>query len=336
MKIGAFGEVMLRLTTPEHLLLEQTHHLRMDFTGTGVNLVANLACFGLSSALLTALPDNRLGDAAQANLKSLGIDTQFVVRQHQHMGSYFAEMGFGPRPTQVTYQNRVNSSFGLSKAADYDFAAFASATDLIHICGISLSLTEKTAEAALQLAKTAHEQGKKVCFDFNFRPSLNQEEGKKEQMKARYEAILPYCSIVFGSIRDLTDLLQRADRQTLKTPQDEVSVIQAFMKEYGIEWFAGTTRRVNEQKQISGYLVASDTAFQTVPQPLTVLDRIGAGDAYAAGVLLGYAENWSIERTANFALANSLLAPTIQGDVPLTTRQQVERLLTDPHTDLIR
>ncbi len=72
MKIGAFGEVMLRLTPPEHLMLEQTHTLRMAYTGTGVNLVGNLAHFGVESYLLTALPDNRLGKAALTNLNGLG------------------------------------------------------------------------------------------------------------------------------------------------------------------------------------------------------------------------------------------------------------------------
>ena len=82
MKIGAFGEVMLRLTPPEFLMLEQTHTLRMAYTGTGVNLVGNLAHFGVESYLLTALPDNRLGDAALANLKSLGINTSYVIQKN--------------------------------------------------------------------------------------------------------------------------------------------------------------------------------------------------------------------------------------------------------------
>lgn len=161
MKIGAFGEVMLRLTPPEALLLEQTHTLRMAYTGTGVNLVGNLAHFGVESYLLTALPDNRLGDAALANLKSLGINTRYVIQKEQHIGTYFAEMGYGVRPTEITYQNRKNSSFGLAMITDYAIADFVETIDLVHICGISLSLNEHSAEVAIAVAKTAHEQGKK-------------------------------------------------------------------------------------------------------------------------------------------------------------------------------
>ena len=183
MKIGAFGEVMLRLTPPEYLMLEQTHTLRMSYTGTGVNLVGNLAHFGIESYLLSALPANRLGDAALASLKGLGVHTTYIIQKEQHIGTYFAEMGYGIRPTEVTYQNRKHSSFGLAEKRDYQLDGFIEAVDLVHICGISLSLTDLSAQTAIALAKKADEQGKKVCFDFNFRPSLNQEKDKNKKSK---------------------------------------------------------------------------------------------------------------------------------------------------------
>lgn len=332
MKIGAYGEVMLRMNPPEYLTLEQTDILRFMYTGTGVNILGNLARFDIESTLMTALPENRLGDAALAKLKSLGIQTTYAIQEGQHMGSYFAEMGYGPRPTEVTYQNRLNGSFCLAKKDSYALDSFIEEVDLIHICGINLSLTDNTVETALTLAKKAHEKGKKVCFDFNFRPSLNQEPGKKEEMKARYEAILPYCRIVFGGIRDLTELMGWE-----KGEQSETALIQAFLKHYEIEWFAGTTRsQEGSQKQLSGYLVSQTSATETARYPLEILDRIGAGDGYAAGILLGFAENWSIEKTAEFSLANARLAHTIQGDTPLTNRKQVMQLLNHPGVDLVR
>ncbi|MHC5268618.1 sugar kinase [Enterococcus sp. LJL98] len=332
MKIGAYGEVMLRMNPPEYLTLEQTDTVRLMYTGTGVNILGNLAHFEIDSFLLTALPENRLGDAAMAKLRSFGIQTTYTLQEGQHLGSYFAEMGYGPRPTEVTYQNRLNSSFCLTAKESYDLSAFVTEMDVIHICGINLSLTKQTVETALTLAKKAHEAGKKVCFDFNFRPSLNQELGKKEEMRAQYEQILPYCTLVFGSLRDLTELLGWKQGE-----ESEIALIQAFLKHYDIEWFAGTTRsQVGHQKQLSGYLVTQTSATETAPYPLEILDRIGAGDGYAAGVLLGFAENWPIEKTVAFSLANARLAHTIQGDTPLTNRRQVEQLLNHPTTDLVR
>ena len=120
-----------------------------------------------------------MGDAAKANLRTYGIKTEFIGQAHNHIGSYFAEVGFGARPTYVTYQNRRGSSFGVSGPATYPIAEYLETIDLLHICGISLSLTEETWQTAITLAKQATLKNIKVCFDFNFRPSLNLEEGQR-------------------------------------------------------------------------------------------------------------------------------------------------------------
>lgn len=334
MKIGAFGEVMLRLTPPEYLLLEQSNQLRMEFTGTGVNLLSNLSHFGQETALLTMVPDNRLGEAALANLRRLGIATDFIGQAGDHLGSFFAEIGYGTRPTQVTYQNRRNSAFSLADTEDYLLADFVAQMDLIHICGISLSLTEQTVATALTLAEMAHGARKKVCFDFNFRPSLNDEPGQKAEMKQRYEAILPYCDLVFGSVRDLVELLHFGE-----APADEAAetaLIQDFMKQYGLQWFAGTKRERQDEPGIIGRLYTPEQEIKSVWHKLSVLDRIGAGDAYAAGILLGYGAGWDLQRTCEFATGNAVLAHTIQGDVPLTSRKMVEHYLQHPEVDLLR
>ena len=333
MRIGAYGEVMMRLTPPEYRTLEQTHSLRMDFTGTGVNLLGNLAHFGLTTSMLTQVPANRLGDTAKASLRSYGIQTAFVGKKYSHIGSYLAEIGYGARPTYVTYQNRHHSSFGVSGPEEYAIDGFLETIDLIHICGISLSLTEKTWQTALALAKQAHAKQIRVCFDFNFRPSLN-EELNREVLKQRYETILPYCDLVVGSVRDLEELLAYPLEETEGA---ELALIQSFIDQYQLEWFCGTRRLAVEDKQfISGRIITAQDTYETAPQLLQVLDRIGAGDAYAAGVLLGYAEKWSLQRTADFAITNAVLAHTMLGDVPLTTKEQVEQVLRAPGKDLIR
>lgn len=334
MKIGALGEVMLRLTPPEYLLLEQTNQLRMEFTGTGVNLLSNLSHFEQETALLTMVPDNRLGEAALANLRRLGIATDFIGQTGDHLGSFFAESGYGVRPTQVTYQNRRSSAFSLAEPSAYSLADFVAEMDVIHICGISLSLTEQTVATALELADLAHTAGKTVCFDFNFRPSLNHGPGQKEQMKQRYEAILPYCDLVFGSVRDLVELLHFGEAPTDEAT--ETTLIQRFMRHYELQWFAGTKRERRGEPGLSGKLYTPERVFASRWHKLTVLDRIGAGDAYGAGILLGYGEGWDLQRTCDFATANAVLAHTIQGDVPLIRRKLVEHYLQHPDIDLLR
>lgn len=331
MRFAAFGEVMLRLSPPEYLLLDQTNELRMDYTGTGVNIMANLAQFGYETSLVTVLPENRLGQVAKSAIAKYGIKTDLLTFAHHHIGSYFAENGYGARPTQVTYQNRHHSSFGVSNQTAYDFEKVIASADLIQICGISLSLTDNTRDAAHTLARKAAASGKKVCFDFNFRPSLNTEPNKVAFMKEQYEAILPYCNIVFGSVRDLTDLLQ------LEQTDTEDELILQFMETYQIDWFAGTKRFSEKtQKQQQGFLYSREEHVVSRKHELTILDRIGAGDAYAAGILTGYAESWHLKETVEFAAMNAVLAHTIHGDVPLTTKEQVFTILENPGIDLIR
>lgn len=331
MRFAAFGEVMLRLSPPEYLLLDQTNELRMDYTGTGVNIMANLAQFGYETSLVTVLPENRLGQVAKSAIAKYGIKTDLLTFAHHHIGSYFAENGYGTRPTQVTYQNRHHSSFGVSNQTAYDFEKVIASADLIQICGISLSLTDNTRDAAHTLARKAAASGKKVCFDFNFRPSLNTEPNKVAFMKEQYEAILPYCDIVFGSVRDLTDLLQ------LEQTDTEDELILQFMETYQIDWFAGTKRFSEKtQKQQQGFLYSREEHVVSRKHELTILDRIGAGDAYAAGILTGYAESWHLKETVEFAAMNAVLAHTIHGDVPLTTKEQVFTILENPGIDLIR
>lgn len=335
MKIGAFGEVMLRLTPPEYLLLEQTNTLRMEFTGTGVNLLSNLSHLGQPVSLMTKLPDNRLGQAACANLKRLGIAPDYIGYSGDHLGSFFAEVGYGPRATQVTYQNRRNSAFSLSPAAAYDLEGFVSEMDLIHICGITLSLTEETAAAAQALAKTAAAAGKQVCFDFNFRPSLNDKPGQRAVMKQRYLAILPHTDLVFGSVRDLVELLEFGE--TPSTAAEEEALIRSFLKQFHIRHFAGT-RRSHEASvpTLTGCLYTRSATYFSQTYPLQVLDRIGAGDAFAAGILWGLAAAAEPQETVEFACANAVLAHTIAGDVPLTTEKMVRHFMTAPHADLLR
>lgn len=336
MKIAAFGEIMMRLTPPEYLMLEQTKELRMDFTGTGVNILSNLAHFGCQTSLITKVPDNRLGDAAKASMRQLGIHDHWIQTAGDHIGSYFAEMGFGPRPTQVTYQNRRNSSFGISGRLDYSFDSIVDDSDLVHICGISLSLTEQTRSAAFDLAQKAHEKGKKVCFDFNFRPSLN-EAHDVTFMREQYQKILPYCDLVFGSQRDLTDLLGLPLDKSLDASKQFETIVRQFMTEYQVEYFAGTERQATGDKRyLAGFLFDKSNFVQADPREIVNLDRIGAGDGYAAGILLGYCENWSLMETVEFATANGVLSHTIQGDVPLTTRKQVRHVMEQPTVDLIR
>src|SRR5699024_8434364 len=295
MKILAFGEVMMRLTPPDYKQIEQTNTLDMSFNGTGVNILSGLSRFGYETTLLTALPKNHVGSAAAGHIRRLGIDDSNIKFSGHHMGVYFLELGYGNRPSQVTYLERLKSSFGESTFNDNEIKSSISDADMVHICGIALSWGEGTRETAIQIAKIAHEQGKVVCFDFNFRPSLN-EEHSYEWMKTQYERILPYCTVLFGGKRDIMGLF---DDQEKNLEQ----LIQKLTKIYNqIKYLSESNRTVNEGTEyLSDFLYTDNTLYESPKYLITLYDRIGTGDAFAAGIITGIIENWSAEKTIDFA-----------------------------------
>ncbi|WP_163654697.1 sugar kinase [Listeria sp. PSOL-1] len=335
MKMLSYGEVNLRFTPPEYQLLEQTNQLTYQITGTGVNLLANLKNFGLETTLLTTLPNNSIGKVARATLRKYGINDQFIRLNGNHMGSYFVEMGYGLRPTVVTYQNRLASAFCQANPASYPIEEAVATSDFVHICGISLLLTEQTRETALKIAATAKKYNKKLYFDFNYRPSLNTQH-TKEFIKEQYEKILYSADTVFGGIRDLTELLDIKAPELASELEQLKAVTEIFKEEYHIDTFVGTMRSFEEGKHyLAGFMARGE--FQVSSrQSVAILDRIGAGDAYAAGIIFGQTENWGEEKTLEFAVHNAVLAHAIPGDVPHTTVSEVEALMSNKQQSLIR
>ncbi|MCI1891455.1 MAG: sugar kinase [Schleiferilactobacillus harbinensis] len=332
MKIAAFGEIMLRLTVPEHQLLTQNNMLQSSYTGTGVNILSSLHQLGAESYMISQLPANRLGQAALAGLRQKGLHTDFIGLQGDHLGSFFVELGFGARPTYVTYQNRRASSFGQAEAAAYDFTTALTRVDAVHICGISLSLTPATRTAALMLARQAQTLGKRVYFDFNFRPSLNEKRGHDEIRQA-YRQILPLCDFVFGSRRDLTALL---DYPAEATNED---LYQRFVADYDLSGFAGVQRGKDKdhgQGTITGFWADATQVRYSNQYPVQVLDRIGTGDAYAAGIIFGREQGWEAERTLAIAIINDVLAHSTYDDTPAASLADIEQVLQHPEQDLIR
>lgn len=333
MRVGAFGEVMMRLTPKDNLLMEQTHDMRVDFTGTGVNVLAALAHLDVQTELLTALPQNRVGQAARAELRHLGVGTSNVVFRGDHIGTYIAEQGWGARPTRVTYLNRSASAFCQCPLSAYEIDAFLDRVDGLHVCGISLSLTNEVWETALCLAQHARKKGKRVFFDCNYRASLNAGSEAEARYLARARAILPFCDVVFATAWDAGRIVEQGPGDG---PEDALG---ALVERYGISALAFTSR-VNDGTAVCGHVMTSEAgSFSEVcskAYSTPVLDRIGAGDAFAAGVILGLAERWAASAVAEFAAASYVLACTIRGDAPRVGREDVERLVRGERSEIIR
>jgi 2-dehydro-3-deoxygluconokinase len=321
-QVVAFGEVMMRLEVPGYELLTQANTLQYSFSGTGVNVASAMTKLGYDGHLVTRLPDNSLGDGAVAFLQRLGIDRTFISKGGKYVAMYFLENGFGQRASRVTYTNRLESSFNTAALSDYDIEKIAGSADILHICGITLSMTEKVRETMKLLAKTVKEKGGMVCFDCNYRPSLW--SGGYSMAKSHYEDILALSDIVMMNEKDAIHILGMATDKTAREEQ-LIDLIPLVAKKYDSKVIAGTHRTINKDNthSLRGYLYKNNKFSFSENLTFAVHDRIGAGDAYTSGILHGELAGFSAQKTVSFAAAAGMLACTITGDTPMSTEADI-------------
>lgn len=331
MKILAFGEVMMRMMPSDYKTLTQVNELEFLFTGTGINILSGLYQMGEQVSFVTKLPDNAIGKAASANIRKLGIDDRHIVYGGYHMGIYFLEKGIGNRASQVTYLNRKDSSFGQSQLSDYDFSCL-DGQDALHICGISLAMNENVREVAFAFVKEAKQRGLKVIFDCNFRPSLWSDD-ERPYVKTIYEDMLNLADIVFAGYKDATLLLEMTVDNTLPFKQQLEYLLKQMCQQYHIETIFGTIRN---EDSITGYMMNCGQLVKSKEYVLTVYDRVGGGDGFAAGAIYGYLHQMNPNDLINYATVSGVLAHTTYGDSPIITKEQINDFIKYGKEDIKR
>lgn len=335
MKILAFGEVMMRMMPPHYKTLTQTHSLEFLFTGTGVNVLSGLYQMGHQVFIATKLPDNHVGKAAAASIRELGIRDDFVTYGGEHIGIYFLEQGIGNRASQVTYLNRKDSSFGLSQIDDYDFSCLDH-MDALHICGISLAFNENLRQVVERYIEEASKRHIPIIFDCNFRPSLW--EGKDHDfIKELYERILLKADIVFAGLKDATLLLDKKIDTSLPYHQQIQEACRQICEDYHIAFLFGTSRFQEDEKDfLLGYMYHDQQFLMSRPYHLTVFDRVGGGDGFAAGAIHGYFSHMPSHQLIEYATVSGLLAHTTYGDSPILSKQDIFDFMQNGKTVLKR
>ncbi|NMA74997.1 MAG: sugar kinase [Bacteroidales bacterium] len=321
MKLGTYGEIVLRLEVEDNQLLSQTSSLSMLFTGTGLNIMAGLSRFGLESSILSFLPQNNVGNAGVKQVESLGLDVRFIQKRSDNMAIYFLEKGYGVRPSEVTYFDRRNSSFNTTVLSDELIENYLSTIDGLFICGISILTSTISRDNTIKLLEKAKVLGKSIFFDFNIRASLLKEANHLEKVRGYYKDACKNVTIVFGSVRDLKEVLGLEGG-------DDDEVINKFLMEYNVKCFATTTKTFeNQHVTIQGKIYKENKIYQSKNLTTQYLDTIGTGDAFAAGVIYGYVKDFAPEYVVNFATYNALLSYTINGDCYNVDKNMVEQMM---------
>lgn len=320
-RMVTLGEIMLRLSPPAPYKMKQSDTLCAFYGGAEANVAVAFRNLGNKASFLTALPNNTPGEAAISYLNRELVDTSFIERIGDRLGIYYIEEGTAQRPASVTY-DRAHSSFAEWVPEQLNWDTVFAGADVLHTTGITLALGEQSFYTAELVIREAKKRGVQISFDFNYRSKL----WTKEQAKRAYEQILPYVDICFGSVLDLT--------ATLQWPAEEEKLLFAsFMQKYDITWFV-TSRRTtltNSHHQLEGTVQHKngETAWSEVFE-VSVVDRIGGGDAFAAGFLdqLSDEADFKMEDAIAFASAAGVLQHTIKGDAFLLSRQEVNNFMS--------
>ncbi|NBD24606.1 sugar kinase [Paenibacillus glycinis] len=335
-RIAAFGEVMMRLETPGFSTLSQSGNLAYSFSGTGVNVASALARFGHETYLASTLPDNSLGEAALAYLRKLGIQTTFVNRGGRYIGMYFLERGFGIRPGKVTYTDRLGSSFNTVPRAPEDWVRIADSVDAVHLCGITLAMNELARTQIKQLARAVKSRRGTVIFDCNYRPSL-WGDGGYALAAPHYREMLELADIVFMNEKDALLTLGMPSGGTDRLAQLR-ELIPQVAKQYGIGTIAGTHRQVNGDNThtLTGYSYTEGAFWFAQPSTFSVYDRVGAGDAYASGIIHAALRGDAPQYAVDYATAAAVLAHTVHGDTPMAAEAEVVKAMSRTAGDVER
>lgn len=334
-KIVTFGEVLLRLTPPDCRRLSQAEELLINYGGSEANVAASLANFGLEVDFVTRLPQNDVAKACVGQLRSQGIHTDNIVYGGERMGIYFLENGASLRPSKVVY-DRAYSSFSTIRPGMVNWEEVFKDAHWFHWSGIAASLSQDGAEACLEALEVAERMGLTISCDLNFRKNL----WKYGKSAAEIMPLLVAKSdVLFGAMPEYQQILGvpgvpfkavDATYQLDKKAFEEVSRQILSLCPRCKKMFIELRNSMSVNHDTLGAVLYSDNTLKVsrVYDITHVIDKVGVGDAFVAGMIYGLiAYPGDDQRAVDFALAASALKNTIYGDFNLTTVEEVENLM---------
>jgi len=323
-KVVCFGELLLRFTAPGRELLLQSNRLDVCVGGAEGNVAVALACLGHQAAMVSSVSENPLGEAAVRHLRAYGVDVSAVCRAPGRMGLYFVSPASGVRPASITY-DREHSSF--AAAGEYDWDRLLEGADLLHLSGVTPAVSDTAANAALVAAEAARTMGVRVSFDGNYRSQLWAK--RNCDPKPILSNLVSQSDILFGNHRDISLLLGREFSGEGEDRRHEAA-LAAFEAYPSLQVISSTARHAVDcdHHGISARVDTREQSFQTEEVQLTgIVDRIGAGDAFAAGVLHGLLNGKGAETAARYGLALACLKHGLPGDSCLFAQADIDGFL---------
>lgn len=330
-KYITFGEIMLRLKPPNWERFFQSPLLEATFGGGEANVAVGLARFGLNVAYVSVIPNNSIGDACIGELRRQGVDTSLIVRKGNRLGIYFLEAGANQRPSKVIY-DRSHSAITEAKPGDINWDKVFNEVSWFHITGITPAISLSASELSLEAVKKAREKGITVSCDLNFRKNLWKYGKSAPEVMGE---LVKYIDIALGNEEDCqkslgvkTDIdVESGKFQTERYRELTDSVLNLYPN---IKKIAITLRESHSANNNGWSAVLNNRKEFLVSKKYeihNIIDRVGGGDAFAAGLIYGFDNLNSDKEALEFAVAASCLKHSIPGDLPLLLVEEVKSLI---------
>ena len=321
-RVVCFGELLIRLSSPEHALLSQAPALQVHVGGAEANVAVALACLGHPVRMVSAVADNPLGRRAVTFLKSHGVDCDAVHLHPGRMGLYFHSPGAGLRPAQILY-DRAGSAFAAAWPDSFEWDRALEGARRLHVSGVTAAVAAGPAQAALHGARAAQARSIALSFDCNYRASLW--ACRDAQPRRVLTPLIEGADVLFGNHRDASLLLGRAFPGE-NAQQRREAALALFAAFPSLRLIASTVRRVDSADchRLAARIDTPDGEFETAEVALTgVVERIGAGDAFAAGVLHALGAGAGPRHIAETGLALGCLKHFLPGDASTLTEAEL-------------
>ena len=328
--VVTFGEIMLRLSPPGFERFFQSPVLSAIFGGGEANVAASVAHFGLASRYVTRLPKHAIGESAMRALRAEGIDTTHVLRGGDRVGIYFAESGASQRASTVVY-DRAHSSISELDPAAVSWDAVMQGASWFHVTGITPALGKNCAEATAHAIAAAKRAGARVSVDLNYRKKLWTEA----QAQATMRPLMRDVDVVVANEEDLQAVLgvPVAGADVTGGSLDVAgyrAAAERVTREFGPAQVAITLRESLSASDNGWSAVLWDAKTKTMHESqryvVRLVDRIGGGDSFAAGLIYSMLTGRPLDAALRFAVAASALKQTIPGDFNRVTVAEVDAL----------
>ena len=327
-RVITFGEIMLRLAPEGYYRFVQANTFGATYGGGEANVAVSLAHFGLDAAFVTKLPRHEIGQAAVNELRKFGVDTSGIVRGGSRVGIYFLEKGASQRPSKVIY-DRAHSAIAEALPVDFSWNDIFEGADWFHFTGITPALNDTVAEICLAACKKARELGLTVSCDLNYRNKL----WTKEKAGKVMGELCSYVDVCIANEEDAADVFgirASGTNVTAGTVNHESyrEVAQQLAGRFGFSKVAITLREsvsANDNLWSAMLYDGSDFYFSR-KYPIHIVDRVGGGDSFGAGLIYACLSGYGPQDTVEFAVAASCLKHSIEGDMNMVSVDEVAKL----------